>query len=860
MILSILCANIRGSHSKFRWKNGTENILEHENPDICLFQETWKQDLTDTDLFKYCSNDFEIESNNSVELSKCYNSAGTGMSNLTSKESVQVISTDSHGPRILVSNLAYPKITLVNIYAPCRNSALSKYDTFHRDLIDTIKTILKTERNVIICGDFNTEPQDNSVVNTLVNDSDMFKLVSTDSFTHESGRNLDWAIVSSHLHEYTTIRQVVNSTSDHDSLMLEITAPNIFKICEINNVINDDHAPIRFPNIPIPNEKMEPHFCKNIADYINEHLKHDEIRPLLQNLDFTKRPYRYTSDLIDHYLETITNSIIFAGKRVKKCMTDNNRNPKYTAFWCADCTETTKLLKKLKSENKTEEYRQVKRKFAKKLKKLKQNYNDTIVSKLIASCSNNINSFYKMIKNMTRKADIVPPYQKYHQRLSKIFSNGQSYKQIHFKQEPFVPFRNKNIEEVLLKVNTGKSSYQNIKIEHYKLVPVQHIRNLMNLCFCYSHIPQELATATIKPLLKDPLKSHKDPANFRPISLVHCLSKVYELLIQNFLTSETSPNQYAYKEKSSTFDCYYDFKNKVTEIRQKYGQAVVCYIDLSQAFDSLPFQQIFTLFTNDPNVPNYVARSFKNYATRTRFIVAEGLEIFPTKGIKQGGVISPVLFCHCVDPFLRKNLTTSYGEEIAIYGYADDFVVVSNTVSNVQSALYEFEKFSKETGLTPNAKKTKVQYFNDHDTKFLPQLQLCGVDLELVRNFKYLGMNTDSRFSDDNHFKMILSKFRKAVMIYKKILFIKDINLLLKILRVYTLPKLYGLEFMSVENSEKHRMRYEYILAIALNISTSEISSMLQKPEFSDLILANRIKTANRRLKDRLIFRKVRNL
>jgi len=331
-------------------------------------------------------------------------------------------------------------------------------------------------------------------------------------------------------------------------------------------------------------------------------------------------------------------------------------------------------------------------------------------------------------------------------------------------------------------------------------------------------------------------------------------------LIQNFLTSETSQNQYAYKENSSTFDCYYDFKNKVTEIKRKYGQAVACYIDLSQAFDSLPFQQIFSLFTSDPEVPNYVARSFKNYATRTRFIVAEGLEIFPTKGIKQGGVISPVLFCHCVDPFLRKNLTTARGEEIAIYGYADDFVVVSNSVSNVQAALYEFEKFSTDTGLTPNAKKTKVQYFNDHETKFLPQLQLCGVDLELVRNFKYLGMNTDSRFSDDNHFKMILSKFRKAVMVYKKILFITDINLLLKILRTYTLPKLYGLEFMSIENSEKHRMRYEYILAIALNVTTSEITDILKKPEFSDLILANRIKAANDRLTLRLVKRKTKDL
>ena len=45
--------------------------------------------------------------------------------------------------------------------------------------------------------------------------------------THESGKNLDYCIVSKNLAKFTTIRQVVNNSSDHDSLMLEIQDPSL---------------------------------------------------------------------------------------------------------------------------------------------------------------------------------------------------------------------------------------------------------------------------------------------------------------------------------------------------------------------------------------------------------------------------------------------------------------------------------------------------------------------------------------------------------------------------------------------------------------------------------------------------------
>ena len=240
-----------------------------------------------------------------------------------------------------------------------------------------------------------------------------------------------------------------------------------------------------------------------------------------------------------------------------------------------------------------------------------------------------------------------------------------------------------------------------------------------------------------------------------------------------------------------------------------------------------------------------------NYITKTEFIIAEGLSIKPTKGIKQGGVISPQLFCHCVDPFLRKDFS-KYGPTTRTYGFADDFVIIGHSVWSVQAVLSDFQNFCSKTGLTPNPKKTKVQFFTDHGTRHLPTLKLCGVTIEIVRSFKYLGIMTDTVFGDKIHMDMILSKFRKAVMIFKKMIFTKNKILLFKILRTYTISKIYGLEMISPDSAQKHKRRYEYILAIALDVPTTEIEKILEQPENQDLRLDNMIKKANDRMRKRV--------
>ena len=125
--------------------------------------------------------------------------------------------------------------------------------------------------------------------------------------------------------------------------------------------------------------------------------------------------------------------------------------------------------------------------------------------------------------------------------------------------------------------------------------------------------------------------------------------------------------------------------------------------------------------------------------------------------------------------------------------------------------------------------------------------QFCSyaTRLEVMKIFKYLGFQTDCLFSSDAHFKYVLSEFRKAVFLYRRVLCTKNDELLVKLLKTYTLPKLYGLEMVDPSISKRYEERYHYIISITLQRSTKSIPEFLEHN--AELKLENVIRKANER-------------
>ena len=80
--------------------------------------------------------------------------------------------------------------------------------------------------------------------------------------------------------------------------------------------------------------------------------------------------------------------------------------------------------------------------------------------------------------------------------------------------------------------------------------------------------------------------------NYRPISLLSILSKIFERAICNIIYPEIkdfiSNNQYGFVQRCSTESQLYVFYDKISKILDSGGQTDVIYLDFTKAFDSVP--------------------------------------------------------------------------------------------------------------------------------------------------------------------------------------------------------------------------------------------------------------------------------
>ena len=143
------------------------------------------------------------------------------------------------------------------------------------------------------------------------------------------------------------------------------------------------------------------------------------------------------------------------------------------------------------------------------------------------------------------------------------------------------------------------------------IVPV--ILHLCNLSIRNKCFPNSWKTATITPLHKK--GDHSDPTNFRPISILPCVSKILEKIIHcqlyKYLTDHNilTPQQSGFRKGHSTGTCLINF---LDEIYQSIDNGVPCgvlFVDLRKAFDTVDHEillQKLHLYGIRPSAVNWV--------------------------------------------------------------------------------------------------------------------------------------------------------------------------------------------------------------------------------------------------------------
>ena len=217
-------------------------------------------------------------------------------------------------------------------------------------------------------------------------------------------------------------------------------------------------------------------------------------------------------------------------------------------------------------------------------------------------------------------------------------------------------------------------------------------------------------------------KDKCNPSNYRGISLLSSLSKLFEkllLLRLNNVSTSLNPLQGGFRRGFSCLHTAFIFQEAVAAIREQKKKAFVAFLDAHKAFDTV-WHSGLMIKLHQWKIPMYIwhllytwyncqsSSVLWNSSTSRQFSIKQG--------VRQGAILSPLLYSIYVDELLAK--LTASGLGISISGvycgapmYADDLALISDSAAELKLMLNIVDSYSSYWRYSINAQKSAILVF-----------------------------------------------------------------------------------------------------------------------------------------------------
>lgn len=188
--------------------------------------------------------------------------------------------------------------------------------------------------------------------------------------------------------------------------------------------------------------------------------------------------------------------------------------------------------------------------------------------------------------------------------------------------------------------------------------------------------------------------------------------------------------------------------------RRSGAPLAVVFVDFAKAFDSISHEHILCALEQrrvDNLMIELIQNSYVNCVTRVGTSGPTTPPIDMKVGVKQGDPMSLLLFNLAMDPLIQalEECGTGFGcngHTIATLAFADDLVLLSDSVRGMGRNLKVLELFCQLTGLSVQPRKCHGFFINKGVVNDCEPWKLGGTPLHLVEpgsTVRYLGVDVD---------------------------------------------------------------------------------------------------------------------
>ena len=477
------------------------------------------------------------------------------------------------------------------------------------------------------------------------------------------------------------------------------------------------------------------------------------------------RPTNLAMEIQKLLSQVITDSEVKSKKKI------NSKNCSNTEPWFdKECELEKKELKSLANKMKRKpdddtrlKVFDAKKQFKKIILAKKRRHKNSVYQKLQEQRKElNHKEFWKVFRKISPKSQkrstqpSLSDFQKYFEKLSQT-NRTQDFPDESSENGPLdYVITLKELENAGARLKLGKSTgVDNISNEMIISLLETHpklILKLFNSILQSGEIIPEWLMGMIVAIYKDGPKM--DTGNYRGITLMSCLGKLFLSILNSRLMGYVlgkdvlTVSALGFVPGNRTSDAHIIINNLINKICHKQNAKLFsCFVDFKKAFDSVPRDILLNKLLKygiNGKFFNIIRNVYLGDKACVKASGVRGTSFDINIGVRQGCVLSPLLFnifiCDLAKTLMEQENAPEVGPmSINSLFWADDLVLFSKDEEGLQNMLNILERYCIENQLSVNTKKTKCMIFNKTGRLLLRPFYLNGVQLEMVRSYKYLG-------------------------------------------------------------------------------------------------------------------------
>lgn len=285
---------------------------------------------------------------------------------------------------------------------------------------------------------------------------------------------------------------------------------------------------------------------------------------------------------------------------------------------------------------------------------------------------------------------------------------------------------------------------------HAHPILVVHLCALFRYMIVHQCVPDDFGKGVIIPLLKDKLGCINSLDNYRGITLIPVIAKLFELVILELCSDclLTDELQFGFKPKLGCPNAIFAFRTTIDHFIDRGSTIYAASLDISKAFDRVNHLKLFETLSKT-GLPSWILVILINWygkltvAVKWKSAVSNSFGV--GCGVRQGSSLSPSIFNVFMDLFIIKLRALSNGccvgnHFLGCILYADDIILLSASVSGLQNMLNCCSDVSHELLLSFNCAKSCCFAIGTGSKFTVSDMSLGNDKISWFNTVKYLGV------------------------------------------------------------------------------------------------------------------------